>query len=112
MSTMRLNTSPFGAWIAAKVGPKWVIASRQTERIAHQYPGATVITPKRYRALEAEYIEMNGDPYDDARAAMWRCLKAIHAHIVHGDSCQEVIAELVRTGLEAERKAVRKRLKQ
>lgn len=44
----------FGQFIAARVGPRWVYAQRNSDRIKSQYPGSAVILPKQQRELRAD----------------------------------------------------------
>lgn len=75
-----METTPtFSAYLVDNVGAKWVVSARMTPRIRDRYPGAVVITPKRYKEYEREYRALYGDPSDPVRAELYRALKAADA---------------------------------
>lgn len=66
----------FGDFIKERVGPKWVYAQRNSERIASRYPGSVVILPKQQRKLAADYKRNWGQEYDKPA---WKALCALRA---------------------------------
>lgn len=63
------------------IGPKWVLFPRRTDRIASRYPDSTVIHPKRYAAIEAEYAALFGPPHDDQQADLILALRLARDHV-------------------------------
>lgn len=67
----------FCVFLRTKVGPNWVLA-RRTSRILAKYGESVVcLSPKRYRALEAEFNAQLPNPEGEAVRAMLVALKKI-----------------------------------
>jgi hypothetical protein len=84
----------FGAFIAERFGPKWVYAQRASDRIARQYPGSVVITPKQQRQLAADYKREWGEEYSPASWNALCALRCIRDHAVARDNCPATIQAL------------------
>lgn len=59
-------TSPapsFGEWLAARVGPRWVLG-RNTAGLRARYPESVIISPAAYRKHQESYRSETGrEPY-------------------------------------------------
>lgn len=98
--TAGLTEPPFHLFIIERIGPKWVMGRRWTDRLKRQYPDSVLVTPKQYKAIEADYRRAHGHPYDPTRAAMYKALlsakRALEFQGRHlaAETCKEIDAAI------------------
>jgi hypothetical protein len=86
-------------YLKQKLGPNWVLHPR-TRRIVDKYGEDVVcVTAKQMREIDRAYRMQHGREYDKPRAAMYRALVNIHAHLANGDNCVAIMQELARAAL-------------